>query len=341
MIVILGAGATEEQIQQVIAALEQRGYGAHLSRGVERTIVGAIGILEAEQKQLLAQQLEAFPFVERVVPILKPYKLASREFHPEPTIVAVEDLRIGAEQVVVMAGPCSVESREQLLEAARAVKAAGASMLRGGAFKPSTSPYGFTGLEAEGLQLLREAKEETGLPIVTEVMDPRDVELVAECADVLQVGTRNMSNFMLLRELSRASRPVLLKRGMSSTLEEWLQAAEYIMLGGNERVILCERGIRTFEPHTRFTLDINAVPAMKQLSHLPLLVDPSHGTGRRELVAAASRAAVAAGADGLLVEVHPHPEKALKDGAQSLTPEGFAEMMRTLRPVAEAVGRRL
>ena len=340
MIVILRAGAAQDKVQEVVAALEARGYGIHLSQGVERTIIGAIGALD-EEKLLVAQQLEALPQVERVVPILKSYKLASREFHPEPTVVNVGGVEIGGERVVVIAGPCCAENEEQVMEAARAVKAAGASLLRGGAFKPSTSPYGFRGLEREGLALLAQARAATGLPVVTEVMDPRDVELVSEYADLLQVGTRNMTNFMLLKEVGLARKPVLLKRGMSSTIEEWLQAAEYIMLGGNYQVALCERGIRTFETYTRNTLDISAIPAVKSLAHLPVIADPSHGTGRADLVGAAARAAVAAGADGVMIEVHPHPEKALKDGPQSLTTQAFAELVPALRRVAEAVGRQL
>jgi 3-deoxy-7-phosphoheptulonate synthase len=333
-------GATEAEVQTVVSTLERRGYGTHLSQGVEHTIIGAIGAPE-EDKAVLAQQMEGLAGVERVVAILKPYKLVGRSFHPEPTVVRVGPVEIGGEQIVVMAGPCSVETPEQLMETARAVKDAGATMLRGGAFKPSTSPYGFQGLGEDGLRFLAQAREETGLPIVTEVLDPRDVELVAAYSDILQIGTRNMSNFGLLREVGKSRRPVMLKRGLSSTIEEWLQAAEYIMLGGNYDVILCERGIRTFEVYTRNTLDISAVPAIKGLSHLPMVVDPSHGTGRWSLVSAMSRAAIAAGADGLMIEVHAHPETALKDGPQSLRPEKFATLMRELAPVAAAVGRRI
>ena len=340
MIVIMATRASDEQIDGVIAALKERGYGIHLSRGVEKTIIGAIGALD-EEKQVVAQQIETLPGVERVIPILKPYKLASKEFHPEPTVVTVGDVAIGAARVVVMAGPCSVESEEQLLATARAVRDAGATILRGGAFKPSTSPYGFRGLAREGLELLRLAAQDTGLRVITEVMDPRDVELVGEYADILQIGTRNMTNFMLLREVGLMRKPVLLKRGLSSTIEEWLQAAEYILLGGNYEVILCERGIRTFETYTRNTLDISAVPAVKELTHLPIIVDPSHGTGRASLVGPMARAAVAAGADGLMIEVHPHPERALKDGFQSLRPDDFRQLMRELAAVAAAVGREL
>jgi 3-deoxy-7-phosphoheptulonate synthase len=340
MIVIMTNRATEDDIKGVIAAIEERGYGIHLSRGVEKTIIGAIGALD-EEKQIVAQQIETLPGVERVIPILKPYKLASKEFHPEPTIINVGDIAVGGRRVVVMAGPCSVESEQQVLETARAVRDAGAVILRGGAFKPSTSPYGFRGLAKEGLELLRVAAQETGLRIITEVMDPRDVELVSDYTDILQIGTRNMTNFMLLREVGLMRKPVLLKRGLSSTIEEWLQAAEYIMLGGNFEVMLCERGIRTFENYTRNTLDISAVPAAKELSHLPIIVDPSHGTGRVSLVAPVARAAIAAGADGLLIEVHPHPEKALKDGYQSLRPDDFRRLTAELAAVAAAVGREL
>ena len=346
MIVIMKTGAPDSEIDVVIKALEERGYGIHLSRGVEKTIIGAIGALD-EEKQLVAQQIETLPGVERVVPILKPYKLASKEFHPQPTIVQVGPVVIGGERVVVMAGPCSVESEEQILETARAVRDAGATVLRGGAFKPSTSPYGFRGLEREGLELLRMAARDTGLRAITEVMDPRDVDLVSEYCDILQIGTRNMANFVLLREVGLLRKPVMLKRGLSATIEEWLQAAEYIMLGGNYEIILCERGLRTFETYTRNTLDINAVPAIKELTHLPIIVDPSHGTGRASLVgavsraavAAVARAAVAAGADAVMVEVHPQPERALKDGYQSLRPDAFAQLMRELAAVAQAIGR--
>jgi len=338
MIIVMAPGASQEQIDRVVGALQERGYGIHLSRGVERTVIGAIGALD-EEKQLVASQLEALPAVERVVPILKPYKLASLEFQPQRTVIDVKGVKIGGEKIVVMAGPCSVENREQILETARAVKEAGADILRGGAYKPSTSPYSFRGLEKEALEMLREASLQTGLPVITEVTDPRDVPLVCEYADILQIGTRNMTNYMLLQEVGKARKPVMLKRGMSSKIEEWLLAADYILLGGNHQVILCERGIRTFETYTRFTLDINAVVAVKGLSHLPVIVDPSHGTGKWELVSAAARAGVAAGADGIMVEVHPHPEKALKDGYQSLRPEAFAELMEELRLLAPAIRR--
>jgi 3-deoxy-7-phosphoheptulonate synthase len=279
--------------------------------------------------------------VERTVPVLMPFKLASRDFHPQDTIVPINGIAVGGERLVVMAGPCAVEGRDELLDAARSVKSAGAQMLRGGAFKPRTSPYSFQGLGEEGLRYLAAAREETGLPVVTEVMSPEQVPLVSAFADILQIGARNMQNYALLHAVGEAQRPVLLKRGMMSTVEELLMSAEYILSHGNERVILCERGIRTFEKYTRNTLDINAVPLLKQLSHLPVIVDPSHATGKWELVAAVSRAAVAAGADGLLVEVHPDPGNALSDGAQSLKPEPFAELMISLKGIARAVGRDL
>ena len=337
MIVVMKQGATNAQIVNVTARIEQLGCQVHLSEGAERTIIGVIG----NGRPLDHEPIERMAGVERTVPILRPFKLASREFHPRDTIVSVNGVKVGDQQVVVMAGPCAVESRDQLLETARAVKEAGAQVLRGGAFKPRTSPYSFQGLGEEGLRLLAEAREETGLAVVTEVMDPQLVPLVTTYADILQIGARNMQNYALLHAVGEAQRPVLLKRGMMSTVEELLMAAEYILSHGNNRVILCERGIRTFEQYTRNTLDISAVPLLKQLSHLPVVVDPSHATGKWELVEPVSRAAVAAGADGLIIEVHPHPEKALSDGAQSLKPARFAALMQGLRPVAKAVGRTL
>ncbi|HIP97420.1 MAG TPA: 3-deoxy-7-phosphoheptulonate synthase [Anaerolineae bacterium] len=337
MIVVMEKGAPSAQIANVTARIEQLGYQVHISEGEERTIIGIIG----NGRPLDREQIERMDGVERTVPILRPFKLASREFHPQDTIVVVNGVSIGGQEVIVMAGPCAVESREQILETARAVKKAGAHVLRGGAFKPRTSPYSFQGLGKEGLRLLAEAREETGLPVVTEVMDPQMVPLVATYADILQIGARSMQNYALLHAVGEAQRPVLLKRGMMSTIEELLMATEYILSHGNDRIILCERGFRTFEHYTRNTLDISAVPLLKQLSHLPVIVDPSHATGRWELVEPLSRAAVAAGADGLLIEVHPHPEEALSDGAQSLKPARFADLMRSLRPVAAAVGRTL
>jgi len=337
LIIIMKPDATSAQIANVTARIEQMGCQVHLSKGEERTVIGVIG----NGRPLDREQIEQMVGVERTVPILRPFKLASREFHPQDTVVPIDGLEIGGVGLIVMAGPCSVESRSQLLEAAHAVKEAGAQMLRGGAFKPRTSPYSFQGLGEEGLRLLAEAREETGLLVVTEVMEPRKVPLVTTYADVLQIGARNMQNYALLHAVGEAQRPVLLKRGMMSTVEELLMAAEYILSHGNDRVILCERGIRTFEKYTRNTLDISAVPLIKQLSHLPVVADPSHGTGKWELVEPLSRAAVAAGADGLLIEVHPHPEAALSDGAQSLKPERFAALMRGLEPIAKAVGRTL
>jgi 3-deoxy-7-phosphoheptulonate synthase len=337
MIVVLKQGATRSQMANVIARIEQMGCGVHVSEGEERTIIGIIG----NGRPLDREQIERMDGVERTVPILRPFKLASRDFHPQDTVVKLNGVSIGGQRLVVMAGPCAVESREQLLETARAVKEAGGHVLRGGAYKPRTSPYSFQGLGEDGLRILAEAREETGLLVVTEVMDPQLVPLVTAYADIVQIGARNMQNYALLHAVGKAQRPVLLKRAMMSTVEEMLMAAEYILSHGNNQVILCERGIRTFETYTRNTLDINAVPLLKQLSHLPVIADPSHGTGKWELVEAVSRAAVAAGADGLLIEVHPRPEEALSDGAQSLKPSRFAALMKGLVPVAEAVGRTL
>jgi 3-deoxy-7-phosphoheptulonate synthase len=337
MIIVMHRGVTEPQIAQVTERLKEEGFSVHLSQGVERTIIGAVG----DKGRLESLALEAFPAVERVVSILQPYKLAGREFHPQDTVIEIGDIKIGGDALHVMAGPCAVESRDQLLESARAVKAAGATILRGGAFKPRTSPYAFQGLEEQGLRILAEAREVTGLLVVTEVVDPRSVSLVAEYADILQIGARNMQNFFLLREVAKAGKPVLLKRGPSATFEEWIMAAEYIMAGGNYQVMFCERGIRTFENYTRNTLDLSAVPVLKQLSHLPVIVDPSHGTGRWNLVQPMAMAAVAAGAHGLMVEVHPEPSKALSDGPQSLNPENFHSLMENLGQLAGVVGKRL
>jgi len=338
LIIILSPEATETDVQELVDNLKERGYGVHLSKGVEKTIVGAIGAPD-EDKAVIAEQIESFRYVERVVPILKPYKLVGKEFHPDKTVIDVSGVKIGGPKIVVMAGPCCVESEQQMLETAHAVKAAGAAILRGGAFKPSTSPYSFHGLGEDGLKILANAREATGLPFITEVMDVRDVELVMNYSDILQIGTRNMANFGLLREIGEARKPVMLKRGMSSTIEEWLQAAEYIAGRGNYNIMLCERGIRTFETFTRNTFDVSAIPAVGMLSHLPVVADPSHGTGKWQLVSAVSRAAVAAGADSLIVEVHPHPEKALKDGAQSLRPDKFQQLMTEIAAIAAAVGR--
>ena len=337
MIVIMKKDASSAQMANIVAIIEQMGYQAHISLGEERTLIGILG----NGRPIDREHLEQIDGVEKTMPILKPFKRASREFHPQDTLVSVGDVVIGGNQVILMAGPCAVEGLDQMLETACAVKECGAKILRGGAFKPRTSPYSFQGLGEEGLRILGEVRKETGLPVVTEVMDPELVPLVSSYADVLQVGARNMQNFALLHAVGEAHRPVLLKRGMMSTMEELLMAAEYILSHGNERVILCERGIRTFETYTRNTLDINAVPLLKQLTHLPVIVDPSHGTGKWELVEPISRAAVAAGADGLIVEVHAHPEEALSDGTQSLKPERFDALVQSLQRVAEAVGRTL
>ena len=337
MIVVMKVNATRGQIVNVTARIEGMGCQAHISEGQERTIIGIIG----NGRPLDREQLERLDGVDRAVPVLRPFKLSSRDFHPQDTVVPINGVAVGGKKLMIMAGPCAVEDEAQILAAARAVREAGAHMLRGGAFKPRTSPYSFQGLGEEGLKLLALAREETGLPVVTEVIAPEQVSLVAAYADVLQIGARNMQNYALLHAVGESQRPVLLKRGMMSTVEELLMSAEYILSHGNDRIILCERGIRTFEKYTRNTLDINAVPLLKQLTHLPVVVDPSHATGKWELVAATSRAAVAAGADGLIVEVHPHPEQALSDGAQSLKPEVFQRLMEQVRAVAGAVGREL
>jgi len=337
MLIVMRQGASEKDLEDILGRLAQMGFGGHVSKGVERTVVGVVGRTYPELKDTL----ELWAGVSEVVPISRPYKLSSREFQPHDTRIEVGDVTIGGDAVVVMAGPCAVESEEQVLQAARAVKAAGANILRGGAFKPSTSPYAFRGLGEEGLKILASAREETGMPVITEVMTPEDVELICRYADILQVGTRNMQNFILLDEVGKARKPVMLKRGMSATIQEWLLSAEYIMAQGNRQVMLCERGIRTFETYTRNTMDISAVPIVQKLSHLPVIADPSHGTGKWYLVAPLALAAVAAGADGLMVEVHPDPEAALKDGAQSLTFENFERLMSQVVGVAESVGRRM
>jgi len=327
--------ATEEDVRHVIRRIEELGLKAHLSRGTERTIIGVIG----DERVVRRENFALLPRVEDVIPILKPYKLASREFRPADTVVDVAGVPIGGKQLTVIAGPCSVESEEQLMTTGLAVKAAGARLLRGGAYKPRTSPYSFQGLGEDGLKILAKVREATGLGIVTEVMESSEVDMVADYADLLQVGARNMHNTKLLRALSRLKKPILLKRNFSATLNEFLMSAEYLLAGGNDRVVLCERGIRTFVEYTRNTLDLNIVPAIKKLSHLPIIVDPSHGTGRHDLVIPMSLAAVAAGADGLIVEVHPNPSEAFSDGEQSLTPDNFARLMQSLRGVAAAVGR--
>lgn len=338
MIIAMKSDATEQQITQVCESIRGYGYTPHLIRGEERVVIGAVG--RGDNKDHL-QSLRSSPGVADVVPILQPYKIVSRELKPEKSVVRVGDLEIGGSEFIVMAGPCSVETREQLMETAEAVKRAGAQVLRGGAYKPRTSPYDFQGLEVEGLKLLAEARSRTGLKIVTEVVSAEDTEVVAEYADILQVGARNMQNFALLKKLGGAGRPVLLKRGMSSTIKELLLSAEYIASHGNDQVILCERGIRTFETSTRNTLDLAAVPVLNELSHLPVVVDPSHGTGRRSLIRPASKAAVAIGADGLIIEVHPRPHEAWSDGPQSLTPPEFAEIMNDLRGYVKLESRHL
>lgn len=338
MIIVMRAGASEEQLQEVIRKITELGYQSHVIRGTQRNVVGAVG---DERGKARLQTLESLPGVENVVPILQPFKLAGREFKPDKSVVRVGALEIGGDRLTIIAGPCSVESEAQLMETAQVVKEAGASILRGGAFKPRTSPYAFQGLEEEGLRLLAQAREKTGLYIVTEVIQPEHVELVAQYADILQVGARNVQNFALLRSLGDVKKPVLLKRGMATTIKEYLMSAEYILSQGNYAVILCERGIRTFETETRFTLDLNAVPVLQKLTHLPILVDPSHGTGHWEYVGPMAKAAVAAGADGLMIEVHMRPEEAFSDGIQSLKPGRFVSLMEELRPFAEAAGRKM
>lgn len=335
MIIIMEMQASEKDIQAVVTRVETVGFKTHLSQGEERTIIGVIG----DERQLDKGAISRMHGVDRVVPVLRPFKLASRDFQPEASKIPINGHAFGDNKVIVMAGPCSVESLNQMMTTAVAVKEAGAHLLRGGAFKPRTSPYSFQGMGEEGLKILAEVRAQTGLYVVTEVMAPEQVELVAQYADVLQIGTRNMQNYALLNAVGQTNMPVLLKRGMMSTIEELLMSAEYIMSNGNHKVILCERGIRTFEKYTRNTLDINAVPVLKELTHLPVVVDPSHATGKWTLVKAASKAAVAAGADGLIIEVHPNPAEAVSDGEQSLKPRRFAELMAEVRRVAEAVGR--
>ena len=337
MIIVLKPNATKKQLEHLLERIKALGLKPMVSKGTERTIIGVIG----QEDILRAQPLEVIPGVEKVMAVLKPYKLVSREFKPESSVVDVGGVKIGGKTVVVMAGPCSVENRQMLVETAKAVKQAGAAILRGGAFKPRTSPYSFQGLGEEGLKFLRDVGKEIGLPVVTELMDVRDVPLLERYADMIQIGARNMQNFDLLKEVGQSKKPILLKRGLSATITEFLLAAEYILSQGNFNVVLCERGIRTFDDQTRFTLDLNAVPVIKKLSHLPVIVDPSHGTGAWDYVIPMAKAAVAAGADGLMLEVHPNPEAALSDGPQSLLPKTFAALMKDLKKVAHAVGRSL
>ena len=335
MILVLKKNISEEMIERVTKKIEAMGLAVHLSQGVERTIIGAIG----DEDILRAHPMDSFPGVEKIFPILKPYKLCSREFRQEKTVVDVDGEKVGGKRLAIMAGPCTVESRQSLLATAAEVQKCGAHFLRGGAFKPRTSPYSFQGLGKEGLEHLDYARKQYGLKIVTELMDPRDTELIIEYADIIQLGTRNMQNFRLLKEVGQCRKPVLLKRGLSATIKEWLMSAEYIMAEGNYDVILCERGIRTFEDYTRNTLDLSAIPAVKELSHLPVVVDPSHSVGRWSLVPSMCLAAVAAGADGLLIEVHESPGEALCDGGQSLTPSRFGQLMEDIGNIARTVGR--
>ena len=354
MIVVMQARCDDADIEHVLTFLENHGLSGHPSRGVERTVIGVLGAVGVSGtpgsiggiNPTIGEALECLPGVEAVLRVSKPYKLASREFHPEDSLVTIPvpcvdggSVRIGGTAVVMMAGPCTVESEKQLLTTARAVRKEGAVILRGGAFKPSTSPYGFRGMGEEGLKLLAKARSEFGMAVITEVMTPSDVPMVCEYADILQIGTRNMQNYMLLDEVGRTNKPVVLKRGMSATIEEWLLAAEYILSQGNRNLILCERGIRTFEKITRNTMDVSAIPLIKHLSHLPIISDPSQGTGRRDLVSPMSLASIAAGTDGLLIEVHPNPDEALKDGAQSLTIPQFQSLMPQIQAVAHAIGR--
>jgi len=342
MIIILKKDVSDQQVDHLTEKIAEWGLKHHVSRGVDRTIIGVIG----DEDKVRLKPLEAFPGVERVMPVMKPYKLASAEFHTEPTCIPIPPpkegeraLSLGGKEIVIMAGPCSVESREMLIDVAYAIKEAGAHFLRAGAFKPRTSPYAFQGMGVKGLQYLAEVRSLVGIPIITEVMDIRDVEMVSEFADIIQIGARNMQNFTLLKAVGRCETPVMIKRGLSSTIQELLMSAEYVMSQGNHKVIYCERGIRTFEPMTRNTLDISAVPLLKRESHLPVVVDPSHGTGQRDLVVPLAMAAIAAGADGIMVEVHPNPEEAFSDGPQSLLPDMFVDMVKDLRRIAEAVDR--
>ena len=337
MIVVMKTSASQDEISRVTKRIEDIGLQAHISQGVEHTVIGVLGKVFPE----LRDTLELLPGVDQVILVSKPYKLASREFHPHDTIVKLNGVTIGGDEIVIMAGPCAVESEEQLLATAQAIKSAGATVLRGGAFKPRTSPYQFRGLGESGLKILAEVGKETQLPIITEVMSPSDVDLVAQYVDILQIGARNMQNFVLLDAVGKTKKPVLLKRGLSSNFQEWLLAAEYILAQGNEQVILCERGIRTFETYTRNTMDISAIPIIEKVSHLPIVADPSHATGKWYLVSPLALAAVAAGADGLLIEVHPNPDLALADGPQSLTFDNFRLLMSQILPIAEARNRKL
>jgi 3-deoxy-7-phosphoheptulonate synthase len=338
MIVEMRTGASQEEVDAVVQKVKSFGWDVQMNVGTEKTVVAILG---SNTGQVSTDIFAVLPGVESVTRIMKPYKLASREVKPKDTLVSINGIRVGAKRIIVMAGPCAVESEEQLMEAARVVKGAGASVLRGGAFKPRTSPFSFQGLEEVGLELLAKVKNKFDIPVITEVVDSSDVDMVSRVADILQVGARNMQNFTLLTAIGKSKRPVVLKRGYSSTVTEWLTAADYLLREGNSKVILCERGIRTFEDSTRFSLDISAIPVIKKSSHLPVIVDPSHAAGHYSLVPAMAKAAVAAGADGLLIEVHPKPEEALVDGLQSLTPENFNKLMDELRLIAKSVGREI
>ena len=339
MIIVMEASTDQKHIDEVIKKIKSLGYSPHIIKGIERTIIGAVG---DERGKTRLQSLESMSGVESVVPILKPHKLASRQVRTEGSTISVnKNVKVGAKEFIVMAGPCSVESEKQIVETAKAVKASGAKVLRGGAFKPRTSPYSFQGLEEEGLKLLALAREETGLPFVTEVMNPREVDLVAKYTDVIQIGARNVQNFSLLKEIGRLKKPILLKRGMMTTIQEFLMSAEYVMSEGNHQVILCERGIRTFETATRNTLDISCIPVLKNETHLPIIIDPSHATGHWQFINPMSKASAAAGADGLMIEVHMKPEESFSDGAQTLKPSKFDRLMKELRPFVEAAGKAL
>ncbi len=335
MIIVLKPDATDEQKDHVIKKVKDLGLSVHLSEGTERKIIGAIG----DENLLASMPLESFPGVEKVMPIVKPYKLVSREFQKEDSVIDIKGVKIGGNQIQVISGPCSIENKSILVEVAKAVQKSGATILRGGAFKPRTSPYDFQGLGEEGLKYLREAGDETGMPVITELMDPRDIELICNYSDIIQIGARNMQNFRLLKDVGKTNKPVLLKRALSGTIKEFLMSAEYIASQGNRNIILCERGIRTYETATRNTLDLSAIPVIRELSHLPIVVDPSHAVGRWDLVAPMARAAVAAGADGLMIESHANPEEALCDGAQSLKPKKFDRLMNDLKKIAEAIDR--
>jgi len=337
MIVVMKVGSSQDEISGVKNRIEDAGLKAHISQGVDYTVIGVLGQVFPELRDIL----ELLPGVDEVIPVSKPYKLASREFHPQDTIIRINGVAIGGNEIVIMAGPCAVESEEQLMSTAHAVKAAGATVLRGGAFKPRTSPYQFRGLGENGLKILAQAGKENQMPVITEVISPEHVDLVAEYADILQIGARNMQNFILLDEVGKTKKPVLLKRGLSSNIQEWLLAAEYILAQGNEQIILCERGIRTFETYTRNTMDLSAIPIIEKVSHLPIIADPSHATGKWYLVTPLALAAVAAGADGLLIEVHPNPDVALADGPQSLTFDIFHLLMSQLLPIAQTKKRKL